>query len=148
MKAKTVASRAEIRALQMEEMEAMLWRNHVGRIAFSLRDRVDIEPIHYVYRDGSIFGRTSEGTKLTKIAHNYWVAFEVDEVDGLFTWKSLVLHGGFYQLSADSQPELYERALSALRELFPDTLRRGDPFPKRDVVFRIVTQEWQGRTCE
>ena len=61
---------------------ALLGAHHVGRIAFTFHDRVDIEPISYVYADGSIYGRTSPGTKLATVRHHPWVAFEVDEVEG------------------------------------------------------------------
>jgi nitroimidazol reductase NimA-like FMN-containing flavoprotein (pyridoxamine 5'-phosphate oxidase superfamily) len=65
----------------------------VGRLAFSFRDRVDIEPIHYVYADGYIYGRTQFGSKVTVLAHHPWIAFEVDEVTTLFAWRSVVVHG-------------------------------------------------------
>ncbi|MEY2457594.1 MAG: hypothetical protein QOK06_2706, partial [Acidimicrobiaceae bacterium] len=38
-----------IRALRGDESQALLARNRVGRIAYSFHDRVDIEPVHYVY---------------------------------------------------------------------------------------------------
>ena len=41
------------RELTAAETDALLERNHVGRIAYSFHDRVDIEPIHYVYADGA-----------------------------------------------------------------------------------------------
>lgn len=69
------------RPLDRPEMEALLARNHVGRLAFSFHDRVDIEPIHYVYADGVLYARTSPGHKLTTLAHHRWVALEADEVD-------------------------------------------------------------------
>ena len=71
------------RALERRECEAVLARNRVGRLAFSFHDRVDIEPIHYVYADGVLYGRTAPGSKLTTIEHHRWVAFEVDDVEGL-----------------------------------------------------------------
>ncbi|MDB4869365.1 MAG: Pyridoxamine 5-phosphate oxidase-related protein, partial [Gemmatimonadales bacterium] len=69
-----------IRALRGDESQALLTRNRVGRIAYSFHDRVDIEPVHYVYETPWIFGRTSAGTKLLALAHNQWCAFETDEV--------------------------------------------------------------------
>lgn len=60
-------------------------RNRVGRLAFSFRDRVDIEPLHYVFRGGWLYGRPSPGSKLQTLRHNPWVAFEVDEIDGCLT---------------------------------------------------------------
>lgn len=44
------------RAMRGDEAEALLTRNHVGRIAFSLHDRVDMEPLHYVYDSPSTSG--------------------------------------------------------------------------------------------
>ena len=55
-------------------------RAHVGRLAFTFHDRVDIEPISHVYSEGWVYARTSPGTKLTTVKHHPWVAFEVDEV--------------------------------------------------------------------
>jgi len=79
--------------LDRDEIVALLSRNHVGRIAFSMHDRVDIQPIHYVYSDGWLYGRTSHGAKFATLMKNRWVAFEVDEVTTLFDWTSAVVHG-------------------------------------------------------
>ena len=72
-----------IRELARAEMEAILARNNVGRIAYAFQDRVDIEPINYVYANGWVYCRTSHGVKLEMMAHHRWVAFEVDEVRGV-----------------------------------------------------------------
>lgn len=141
------------RELDRLEIDEILARNHVGRIAFSFRDRVDIEPIHYVYDDGWIYGRTQPGTKLTVIRHNYWVAFEVDEVDDFFQWRSVVVRGGFYIIpdpsrSTPKDDEARERAIDLLRRLIPDALTPEDPTPGRTTLFRIAVQEVEGRAAE
>jgi hypothetical protein len=56
----------------------------VGRVAFSYHDPADIEPIHFVYADGWIYGRTTQGTTLRTLAHNRWRAFDADEIDAVF----------------------------------------------------------------
>lgn len=86
------------RSLTRAECDALLARNYVGRLAFSFHDRVDIQPIGYVYEAGWIFGRTSEGAKLTTLEHNRWLAFEVDEVRGPFDWTSVVVQGSFHRI--------------------------------------------------
>jgi nitroimidazol reductase NimA-like FMN-containing flavoprotein (pyridoxamine 5'-phosphate oxidase superfamily) len=77
------------------------------------------------------------------------VAVEVDEISGLFDWRSVVIHGGFYPLAPDSQPDAarYEAAIEALRELVPETLSQADPFPGRMLVFGVAIQERSGRVC-
>lgn len=137
-----------IRSLEPDECTAILARNHVGRLAYALRDRVDIEPVHYVHDDGWLYGRTSHGAKLATLQRNPWVAFEVDEVHALFDWSSVVVKGSFHLLDADGPPREHpvrERALELLRTLVPATLDVGDPTPWRDVVFRIAIDEVSGR---
>src|SRR5215213_396085 len=91
-----------IRALDRRECEEILARNHVGRLAYTRDGHVDIEPLHYVYSDGWIYGRTSHGAKWNAVTYTWApVAFEVDEVAGLFDWRSVVLHGGFYAIPQD-----------------------------------------------
>ena len=136
------------RALDKEESQAILSRNHVGRIAYSFHDRVDIEPIHYVCDDGWIYGRTSPGTKLATLSHHRWVAFEVDEVDGPLDWRSVVVHGTVYWLTSNLSQASEDEAqtgLTLLRTVFPETLTVDDPTPFRTVLFRLSTSEITGR---
>lgn len=136
-------ARPHFRALDASEMWAILARNHVGRIAYSFHDRVNILPVHYVYSSGWIYGRTSPGEKLETLAHHKWVAFEVDEVEGPFDWRSVVVHGGLYQLEPDD--EAWGHALKLMRDSVPEALAEGDPAPFRTVLFRIAIQESTGR---
>jgi nitroimidazol reductase NimA-like FMN-containing flavoprotein (pyridoxamine 5'-phosphate oxidase superfamily) len=134
-----------IRSLKADEAQALLARNKVGRIAFAFHDRVDIEPIHYVYDAPWIFGRTSAGAKLLTLAHNQWCAFETDEVRGLFDWESVVVKGPFSPQHSTTASWDYRRALTALRTLFPRTLAADDLTPQRDVVFGVHATEISGR---
>jgi nitroimidazol reductase NimA-like FMN-containing flavoprotein (pyridoxamine 5'-phosphate oxidase superfamily) len=138
------------RKLDRSEIDEILGRNNVGRIAFTMHDRVDIEPINYVFDSGWIYGRTSHGTKLSTIAHHPWIAFEVDEVKGLFEWKSVVVKGAFYLVDADTpvrQDPAFARGVELLRQLIPETLTAHDPTPFRHSVFRIHLDEVTGRAA-
>jgi uncharacterized protein len=139
-----------IEVLDRAGCEAMLARHHVGRLAFSFHDRVDIEPIHYLFEDGWIYGRTSAGSKVATIEHSRWVAFEVDEVRGIFTWKSVVAHGAFYVLApsgTDVDHRAWTHARAAIRRLLPDAWTPDDPVPFRTVLFRIHIAELTGRVA-
>lgn len=131
------------RALDANEMRAILVRNHVGRVAYSFHDRVNIAPVHYIYSDGWIYGRTSPGEKIEILAHHKWVAFEVDEVEGPYDWRSVVVHGGLYVLEPDE--DTWRQALDLIRTAVPDALGMDDPTPFRTVLFRIAIQESTGR---
>ena len=138
------------RALDLAECDAILDRNSVGRIAFSFHDRVDIEPLHYVRDAEWLYIRTSEGSKMTVIAHNHWVAFEVDEVEGVFDWRSVVVRGTVYAVDPEGPPlerRAHAHAVALLKALVPRTLEAGDPVPFRDLVFRIHIDEVTGRAA-
>jgi len=137
----------QFRPLTERECHRVLARNHVGRLAYSLHDRVDIEPLHYAFVDGWLYGRTSLGSKLVSLAHNHWVAFEVDEVDGIFDWRSVVVHGGWYtqELAAPGEAASWDKGIRQLRRLVPGSLSTADPVPFRWVIFRIQAAEISGR---
>ncbi|MEN8374061.1 MAG: pyridoxamine 5'-phosphate oxidase family protein [Gemmatimonadota bacterium] len=145
-----MTSRPTFRGLERAEIDAVLSRNSVARLAYILDGRVDIEPIHYVYADNTLYGRTAPGTKLTALARDYWVAVEVDEIDAMFDWRSVVVHGGFHRIPSDqpgAQGVLWSRAVELLRHLVPGALTDDDPTPSRTVIFRIPVQEATGRAA-
>ena len=141
------------RAPQISDMtsdacHALLQRHHVGRMAYCFHNRVDITPLHYVYADGWLFARTSHGHKMEVLAHAPWVAFEVDEMEGVFDWRSVVVHGTVYTMPQDGSPleaELWQRGVDALRRIVPETATDDDPVPYRSIVFGIHVVSVSGR---
>lgn len=137
--------------LTTEQCHALLASQNVGRLAFTFRDRVDIEPVHYVFRDGWIWGRTQHGTKVEILAHHPWVAFEVDKVEALFTWQSVVVHGRVEFPDPDGSvqdQERYAAGVEAFRTLVPEAFTPDDPTPDRDLVFMLPTAELVGRAAK
>lgn len=137
----------EFRDLSDDECVALLGRNRVGRLAFTFHDRVDVQPLLYVHDDAWLYGRTSEGEKLVTLTHNQWVAFEVDEVEGPFDWRSVVVRGSFFRLDDTDRadPQVAAHAIDLLRSVAPETLSERDPAPHRHVLFRISIREISGR---
>ena len=128
----------------------LLAEHHVGRIAFTFRDRVDIEPISYVYANGWIWARTSPGTKLTTVSHHPYVAFEVDEVQSASDWRSVVVHGTIYFIDAERGEEdraIYDEAVRQLRSLDPSVFTDRDAAPHRQELFRIYVDEVSARSA-
>lgn len=132
--------------LDRSDAEAILARNHLGRI-FHAKDReIGVLLVDYVYSDGWIYGRMPRSRKQDMLGwHNWWpVAFQVDEVEDLFHWRSVVVHGGFYALPPEGsqwEQEAREHAIDLLRQLIPETFRPDDPVPFRNGVFQIAVQE-------
>ena len=135
------------RDLDFNEIEAMLKEHSYGRLAFTFRDRVDIEPIHYVYENGWLVCRTAPGTKLTQLSHHPWVAFEIDDVRGTFEWRSVVVKGTVYFADPTGTDDTWRAAVEVIRRLVPAALTADDPTPSRTVVFRIHIDEMHGRAA-
>lgn len=139
-----------IRDLKAREQASVLARNHVGRIAFIGDGRVELLPVHYVYVDGTIVGRTSFGQKyLTWLVRNQ-VVFEVDESDALFDWRSVIVRGTVTILRSrgtEAEKLAYLQALSAIRTLIPAAFTERDPTPNRGFVFAIAPIEITGRAA-
>ena len=142
------AHEVEFATLDEADARAFLARQHLGRIAFSLRDRVDIEPISYSFDRGWILGRTSVGAKLATLSHNQWCAFEADVVTGPFDWTSVVAKGAFHLLDPETgSPDVYARAVKSVQALAPDAFSDADPSPHRNVLFGIYVSEIIGRSA-
>ena len=144
----TTADAPAIRELAREEVTSLLARHHVGRIAYSFHDRVDIQPIHYVLDGSWLYGRTSPGSKFATLAHNPWCAFEVDEVRGLFDWDSVVVKGHLELLDPETaSADAYDLGLRLMRDLIAETFLERDPVPHRSILFRLHTSEMTGRSA-
>jgi hypothetical protein len=76
------------------------------------------------------------------------VAFEVDEVEGPFDWRSVVVHGSFHVLEPEGSEYdtgIYLRATERLQAAIPGYGTPDDPGAFRTTVFGIHMTELVGR---
>ena len=140
-----------ISTLSEDEIVQFLQANSIGRLAYAFRGHVDIVPVHYVYHDGWLYGRTSIGPKLQMLAHSHWVAFEVDEIRDSPEWTSVVIHGTFRPIDPDGgemDREAMQLAAELLRSRYPDVFTSDDITPYRTTLFRIHVDEASGREAK
>jgi nitroimidazol reductase NimA-like FMN-containing flavoprotein (pyridoxamine 5'-phosphate oxidase superfamily) len=140
-----MSRKAVFRDLTDAECRELLARNHVGRVAYQIREQVNIVPLGYVYHGEWLACRTQEGSKVSVLRQSPYVAFEVDEVEGLFDWQSVVVQGSWYE--EDLPTSGREETLRALRAVAPEVLTPDDPTPFRDVLFRIHIRDITGRAA-
>lgn len=147
--APAVLARApRIRSLSARQAQVVLARNRVGRIAFVADGRVELIPVHYVYAAQTIYGRTSFGARCAQSATATEVVFEVDEPEGMYDWRSVIVRGSLRVLPAAGSREQraeYWDAVAAIRGVFSDALTERDPTPGRRCVFAIAPTEVSGR---
>ena len=127
--------------LHPDEVEAVLHRHHVGRLACVAGGRPYVVPITYAYADGAVYGQTLPGKKVEAMRARPLVCFEVDERWDDATWRSVVADAVYEELT---DPGERAAALRRLRGALPDAARDsagGDP----GIVFRLRLLEKAGR---
>ena len=139
----------EVEILSDDECWALLTGAVIGRLAYAVGDEVEIYPVNFLVRDRTVFFRTAPGSKLEAIGSRPKVAFEVDEVHGVFDWKSVVVHGTVYRMARDGSPpevKLWAKGMALLKRIVAETGTPDDPVPFRTVVFGIHVDTISGRS--
>lgn len=139
-----------VRELSRSAIEVVLRRNGVGRIAYVLEERVEVEPIHFAFADGCIYGRTAQGAKLRTVQHDRTITFHVDEVDGVLAWRSIVARGRVTMLPLDpteQEREQWKEGLAVLQRLESPGQGTADDVGPRGSAFRMPLDEVVGQRC-
>ena len=140
--------RVETRTLSRDDALALLARHHVGRIGLGLHDLIRVELTPYLYANDWIYVRTSLGEDLDVIRRHPWAAFEVDEIESVFDWRTAEVAGAMEILSSDPQSPHrfeFEQAVGLLRAAVPSILTAEDAYPERVQLLRIHVDTVNGR---
>ena len=138
------------REMTAGEIDRFLGQEIVARIGCHDSGRTYVVPVALVYRDGALWGFSHRGMKIDMMRSAPRVCVEMDRVEHLGSWTSLIIGGRFEELSGDeaaagrqmiaerlgrdiSDPESRRRLEEALRQ---------EPRP---IVYRIVIDETTGR---
>lgn len=136
-----------VRELAVEEIEAFLREEVVGRIGCQAAGELYVVPVIYAYEDGAATVLTTEGRKTRMMRANPRVCFEVDRYDGSTgSWRSVIADGTYEELGGDAAASA--RALLARRFEERTGRRREGPAGPAEVpfvAFRLVLGEKTGR---
>jgi uncharacterized protein len=85
--------------LSEEGIEHVLQYQVYGRIGCHANDKTYIVPICYAYHENKIYARTFEGLKLKMMRANPQVCFQLENLDSMGKWQSVVCWGEFEELT-------------------------------------------------
>ena len=135
--------------LTSSEIESLLLTKTVGRIGCCSNGRVYVVPISYAYDGQRIIGHSAEGMKLEVMRANPEVCFEVEDVENMGNWRSVIAWGTFQELrdaeALSAMGLLVERFKAVPSSETSGPLRAAVKAPERAVVYAIRLKEKTGR---
>ena len=142
--------------LTAAQIEEVLHSEKVARIGCHAGGRTYVVPFCYAYDGGSAYGHTAEGMKTRMMREEPRVCLEVERIEDLANWRSVIAWGRYEELTG---PEA-ERGFLLLLDRFlpllagetvvpphgdPAAAHRRDAGGRPTVVFRIRLGEKSGR---
>jgi len=92
--------------LTEEQIDHVLHGQILGRIGCCANNRIYIVPVTYVYRQGYIYAHSKEGQKVQMMRNNPNVCFQVDAMENMTNWRSVIVWGEYEELkTAKEQKE-------------------------------------------
>lgn len=104
--------------LTKDQIDHVLDSQVIGRIGCHADGKTFVVPITYAYDGKYIYGHSKEGTKIKMMRKNPHVCFEVDVMDNMANWRSVILWGEYEELKeVDSQEKGMKILMDRLRPL-------------------------------
>ena len=134
--------------LNADQIEDLLRTEVIARIGCLRDGRVYVVPITYVYDGTYVWGHAMDGAKLSAMRADPRVCIEVEHVDDLSNWRSVIAWGTFEECHHDDWAAgmtlLVERIMPLLT--LPPHQSPPDPAgPHRGTVYRIRLETKTGR---
>lgn len=87
--------------LTQKQIDGVLRASTIGRIGATADGTTYVVPITYVYDGDSVYGHSVLGQKIRMMRRNPEVCFEVEDVDDMANWRSVIAHGRYEELTGD-----------------------------------------------
>lgn len=138
------------RSMTEDEIDAFVRREVVARIGCHAEGMTYVVPVAYALHDGALYGFSHEGMKLELMRKNPRVCVEIDSVEHLGRWESVIAWGTFEELRGSEAEAGARIATDRLGSLVsdPESRRRLDEALRKEpipVIYRIRIDETTGR---
>jgi uncharacterized protein len=88
------------------EIESVLSRNFLGRLGCSDGETTYVVPVNYLYDGRYIIAHSTEGKKIRFMRKNSKVCFEVDEMENMMNWRSVIAWGEYEEVNDELEKQL------------------------------------------
>lgn len=142
--------------LSKTQIDHVLDSQVIGRIGCYADGKVLVVPVTYAYDGECIYAHSKEGMKIKMMRKNPKVCFEVDVMDNMANWRSVILWGEYEEmkgkvLQGNGMKIITERLMPLIAS---ETLRSDEHHSMRPqmvekeqkaIVYRIKITESTGR---
>lgn len=87
--------------LSRSAITRLLREGTVGRLGIHADGRTYVVPVTYVYDGDAVYGHSVLGQKIRMMRKSPEVCFEVDDIDDLANWRSVIASGRYEELTGD-----------------------------------------------
>ncbi len=136
-----------------KEIDALLENKVLGRIGCHDKGQTYVVPITYVYDGDAIICHSAPGKKIDMMRSNPKVCFQIDHMDDMGNWQSVIVWGLYEELRGEEAArsiELFVRRLAPM--LTSETSRpahgfseKFDPQTMKSIIFKIRIGKKTGR---
>ncbi len=84
--------------LNKEQVEQVLKTEVIGRIGIYADKKIYVVPVTYAYDGTYIYGHSKDGMKIKMMRKNPQICFEVDVMQNMSNWQSVISWGEFEEL--------------------------------------------------
>jgi len=101
--------------LNDKQIDTFLQSQVTGRIGCHADKLTYVVPVTYVYDEGRIICHTREGQKLAMMRKNPEVCFEVDHMENMANWQSVIVWCTFEELQGAAAREAMEKLIDRMK---------------------------------
>jgi len=103
--------------LNKVQIDYLLTSEFVARLGCTSANKVYVVPITYVYDGKRIYGHTSAGLKVDMMRANPNVCIEVDRIENLANWQSVIAWGTYKELEGKKAEEALQMIVNRVHPL-------------------------------
>ena len=142
--------------LTEDQIEEILHRNVIGRIGCSSEGVTYVVPLNYAYDGISIYAHSSLGMKIDMMRKNPEVCFQVDDIQNMVNWRSVIAWGRYEELTDDEQrAKVMQKFIGRMTALLSDessglpiygaTQRANAATTQKSIWYRIILAKKTGK---
>ncbi len=142
----------DIDEMSLQEINDLLQRVEYGHLGCSLNGNPYVVPMHYYFEDSKLYLFTTIGTKTQYMDANPAICLQVEEIDNLSHWRSVMVMGKAERLTEKSEIDQITQAIKVHNPNFSPALTRTwvDSWGRANsiAIYRIQVTEMCGRTTD